>query len=211
MSTVADLHQPFHVLCMYSDVFPPPGGDHGGFDYTVYNGAEQTSLHAFYDTGAGQFTEVARPLSDDSLTYITKLATNIVAEFPQYVPRRVDAQPASRRMLPTRRCWLCLMCGVSAEPRLRPSLASSTRRHGRWTTSSRTSARFMYVMGVLCVTPSACRVRRRRLWRCVCVQNSPLNQPMATPYVAMSQQLIRQQVALAGYRLAQLLDIAFGG
>jgi hypothetical protein len=42
------------------------------------------------------------------------------------------------------------------------------------------------------------------------LQSTPYNAPMSTAYTTQAQTLVRKQVALAGYRLAQLLDLALG-
>ncbi len=43
------------------------------------------------------------------------------------------------------------------------------------------------------------------------LQSTPYDAPMSNAYVNDTKTLLRRQVALAGYRLAQLLDSSLGG
>jgi hypothetical protein len=80
---VGDIHQPLHIATQYGARFTLPGGDQGGNDYII-QGTFVSELHAFMDSGAGQWqTDPVRPLSEDNSSFIANTAVAIMQEFPQ--------------------------------------------------------------------------------------------------------------------------------
>lgn len=146
---VGDLHQPLHAASFFSMQYL--NGDAGGNAWDIA-GVNQTNLHSFWDSGAGPWaTDLTRPLNATGKSFITGIAADIMAEYPQsYFTAR----------LANTNVW-------------------------SWAVESNAIARdFVYT-----------------------APQDPT--PLPAPYVSQAQQLCRQQVALGGYRLAQLLESVF--
>ncbi len=76
-----DMTQPLHVVAMYNDA-QFPTGDQGGNLFKIY-GANQTQLHAFWDSGAGVWAnDPYRPLSPSDANFIQTTASDIASKYP---------------------------------------------------------------------------------------------------------------------------------
>jgi len=76
---VGDIHQPLHVIDRYST--NTPNGDAGGngFHIQPWGPNRVTNLHSLWDSGAGLFADVKRPLSPANQTYIDNWTDKIMA------------------------------------------------------------------------------------------------------------------------------------
>ena len=80
---IGDIHQPLHVVTEYSQQFPPPVGDRGGNLFKI-KGQNETSLHMFWDAGAGLWEEdQTRPLNADGETFLNDWANQITNKYPR--------------------------------------------------------------------------------------------------------------------------------
>jgi hypothetical protein len=87
MHFVGDLHQPLHIMTMYSDNFLPPGGDNGGNLFLV-QGVNQSDLHAFFDAGGGQWdVYLDRPLLPNDTAWIKDWTLTIMNAYPACVQK----------------------------------------------------------------------------------------------------------------------------
>lgn len=78
---IGDIHQPLHTMTLYSNFFP--NGDNGGNKYLI-SGANQTSLHMFFDSGAGLWqSNEPRPLQSNTTAWLSKWANEITTAYPQ--------------------------------------------------------------------------------------------------------------------------------
>jgi hypothetical protein len=76
-----DSHQPLHAASMYDQALFPKG-DAGGNFYKI-KGANQSELHAFFDSGAGQWQDDPdRPLSPQGLQYLEGWAQQLTTNYP---------------------------------------------------------------------------------------------------------------------------------
>jgi len=91
MHFAGDIHQPLHTVTEYSPAHPPPGGDEGGNLYGIKYG-NLTELHAFWDSGAGQWlTDIDRPFLRNDTAFITSWADKITSAVPKSsVQHRLD-------------------------------------------------------------------------------------------------------------------------
>lgn len=79
---VGDMHQPLHILTMYSELFPPPGGDNGGNSFPI-QGVNQSNLHSFFDGGGGLWAQsIYRPLNSTGVAWVSGWTADIMEEFP---------------------------------------------------------------------------------------------------------------------------------
>mmetsp|Transcript_18190 Transcript_18190/g.58108 ORF Transcript_18190/g.58108 Transcript_18190/m.58108 type:complete len:267 (+) Transcript_18190:36-836(+) len=78
-----DIHQPLHTVTMFSDAqFPPPVGDQGGNLFKIA-GANQSELHAFWDSGCGLWeVDRDRPLNTSAYDQVYALVDDIVRDYP---------------------------------------------------------------------------------------------------------------------------------
>jgi len=81
---VGDIHQPLHAASMYDDKeFPLPDGDMGGNKFKI-TGANQSELHAFWDSGANLWPDdPSRPLQPNGTEFINHWATLLETEYPK--------------------------------------------------------------------------------------------------------------------------------
>lgn len=83
MHLTGDLHQPLHVV---DRVTPDhPQGDRGGnlFPINWSLDFKENNLHAFWDSAAGEFAPIGRPLSAEGSSKLNGLADQIERQFPQ--------------------------------------------------------------------------------------------------------------------------------
>jgi len=80
---VGDAHQPLHAATLYSQQqFPSPLGDVGGNFFHI-KGANVTSLHKFFDSGAGLWDfPYQRPLQSDGFNWIESWANFVCESYP---------------------------------------------------------------------------------------------------------------------------------
>jgi hypothetical protein len=82
---MGDIHQPLHAITLYSHTHEPPSGDAGGNLYGI-KGANVTTLHKFWDSGAGLWdTDYSRPLNTSSYTVISDLTAGIMTKYPKSI------------------------------------------------------------------------------------------------------------------------------
>jgi len=144
---VGDVHQPLHCVSRFTAEHPT--GDQGGNLFPLAGATR--NLHAYWDSGAGLFTDVHRPLSSDGQAAITKLAAECVAANPQ----------------------------ESAQGIADLTIADWVKE------------------GVALAKDK--------------VYNTEPGKEPGADYANMTRDLSRQRVALAGYRLAALLNRVYGG
>jgi len=78
-----DVHQPLHAITEYSVAHPPPDGDNGGNLFRIL-GQNVSELHAFWDSGAGQWqTDINRPMAANDTDYINTWADTITNKVPE--------------------------------------------------------------------------------------------------------------------------------
>lgn len=147
---VGDIHQPLHAAALFSDQFP--NGDMGGNLYNISGVDFTDELHAFWDSGAGQWVDdVDRPLNSTGAAWISDWTNKIIA-----------ANPVS-----------------SLEPLIKEYSPYT------WANESNAlAASFVYT------APQA-------------------PTPLPASYIAQAQTDCLYQVALGGYRLADLLQYIF--
>ena len=79
---VGDIHQPLHAITMYSHKFEPPDGDMGGNLYHI-QGANVSTLHKFWDSGAGLWeADFTRPLNSSAYAIVESLTDGLIAKYP---------------------------------------------------------------------------------------------------------------------------------
>ena len=91
---IGDVHQPLHAASYFSEQFPD--GDAGGNAWPIAGVTYATELHAFMDSGAGQWvTDLPRPLSPASRATLVADAAALIAEYPaaSFAPGVVSAWP----------------------------------------------------------------------------------------------------------------------
>jgi len=143
-------HQPLHAATLWSEEFPD--SDYGGNLYLIA-GVNQTELHAFWDSGAGQWPDdPARPLNASTRAWLDGWSNRITALYPQ------NSFPSGS------------LTGLNP---------------WAWASESSTIAQtFVYT------APQA-------------------PTPLPAQYISQSQQVVFQQIAKGGYRLAALLESIF--
>lgn len=77
---IGDMHQPLHDAELYSPDYPT--GDLGGnkFKVTTDFRSDIKNLHSFWDSGAGEYTDFDRPLSQESQDTLKSMADKLMAE-----------------------------------------------------------------------------------------------------------------------------------
>jgi carbohydrate-binding DOMON domain-containing protein len=158
-----------------------------------------------YDSGAGQFyPNQVRPLNSSAFSYLDDWAARIVAEFPQSAfADDLAVTNYEQWMLNTFKSMFIHVYVRSSSCLSRPSsvrllphapLSPHTQTHTHTHTHTRTAHSLL--------------VRYHTCDDTVALQSTPYNQTASPDYVNSTAQLLRRQVALAGYRLAQALDLA---
>src|SRR5438552_1827271 len=75
-----DVYMPLHCVSRFSKAHPK--GDRGGNDFPIQWNNRRTNLHFFWDTAAGLFKEVKRPMMQEDQTLISNWAKQITASYP---------------------------------------------------------------------------------------------------------------------------------
>jgi hypothetical protein len=77
---IGDMHQPLHTVSMFSSLFPD--GDAGGNLFKIQYNQNITQLHAFWDSGCGQYADdPIRPLEEGTLNYLMNEAEEIMKDY----------------------------------------------------------------------------------------------------------------------------------
>jgi hypothetical protein len=76
---VGDVHQPLHCVSRYTQ--DHPDGDRGGNLFPLQAGAAR-NLHAYWDSGAGEFADIERPLTTEGSRKLAGMADAIIAAWP---------------------------------------------------------------------------------------------------------------------------------
>jgi len=80
---MGDIHQPLHSMTLYSSKHEPPVGDAGGNLYSI-QGANVTSLHKFWDSGAGLWgDDYDRPLNKSSSAAVLDFTEGLMKDYPE--------------------------------------------------------------------------------------------------------------------------------
>ena len=149
---VGDVHQPLHAATRYTAA--KPDGDAGGNGFTIKKpDGTNTSLHFFWDSGAGRFKgfeELKRPLDQASRERLRTVAEELMKTYPaESMPEWKNTEPLA---------W------VEESNRIAREFAYTKTKEGE--------------------APSAA-------------------------YTQEAQRIVGQRVALAGYRMAEVLNRTF--
>jgi hypothetical protein len=92
---VGDVHQPLHTATRYSATNPNGDAGGNGFKLQMPGQTRPSSLHFFWDSGAGQFGEdLKRPLNEAGKARILSLAEAVMKEYPaESMPEWNDLDP----------------------------------------------------------------------------------------------------------------------
>jgi hypothetical protein len=98
---VGDIHQPLHSVARESEAHPK--GDRGGNDFKIkpprsfsYLDRPPTNLHWLWDSGAGLFDSIPRPLSAEGRRRVEAQADTLIAALPERTFRNVREQDPMR-------------------------------------------------------------------------------------------------------------------
>lgn len=77
---IGDMHQPLHTVSMFSSLFP--NGDQGGNLFLIQYNPNITELHAFWDSGCGEYAnDLIRPLDTGSRSYLIDEAEELIKNY----------------------------------------------------------------------------------------------------------------------------------
>lgn len=84
---VGDIHQPLHCTNRYSPAHP--GGDRGGNDFSIRDVSSSRDLHAWWDSGLGQFETIQPKFLEGNNPPLEQLALEVVSDYPRSVMEEI--------------------------------------------------------------------------------------------------------------------------
>jgi hypothetical protein len=124
MHLTGDLHQPLHCVDRVTD--ENPDGDRGGnlFPITWSSNFKSNNLHSYWDSAAGEFAFIQRPLDSAGTSKLNSLADLITGQFPSKHFETAAINDANPQNWADQSLKMAVSdCYVGIEPHAKPSAA----------------------------------------------------------------------------------------